>query len=66
MIGLGLEIVVNPAESELNGPAVRSEAAGLKIKKCDAEEGDVWHDVTYSSNSNVNGARSSISSICPG
>ena len=45
MIGLDLQVVVNPAEADFNRPAVLIEAAGLKIKKCDAEKGDFWHDV---------------------
>jgi hypothetical protein len=66
MIGLDFKIAVNPAEADFNGPPVRSEAACLKIKKCDSEKGDVWHDVTHSSNSMVKGARSLIKFICPG
>ena len=38
-IGLYLKIAVNPAEFNFNGPVVWSEAAGLRIKKRDTEEG---------------------------
>lgn len=45
MICLDFKIAVNPADADFNGPAVGCEAAGLEIKKCDAEERNVWHDV---------------------